>query len=58
MGGNIFGNSISIEVMSENVQSKNTEKSNAGGFDRFLSLYALCMCTDCFLYVLHFYSSL
>ena len=38
---------ILLFLMSENVQSKNTGKPNAEGFDRFLSLYALCMCTDC-----------
>lgn len=38
---------ILLLLVSDNVQIRNTENPNAEGFDRFLSVYALCMCTDC-----------
>lgn len=50
MGGNIFGNSIIVKVISENVQSNNTEKPNAEGFDIFLLLVCIM-----YVYRLHFY---
>lgn len=37
---------ILLLLVYDNVQIKNTEKPNAEGFGRLLSLYALGMCTD------------